>query len=62
MIALQNMSEEQNSNFETFQKDIITYINNEEELIRNIKETSEVNIPKEMYVKRIINLIKGEIL
>lgn len=46
------MSEEQNSNFEILKKDIVSCINNEEELIKNIKETSEVEIPKEVYVER----------
>lgn len=46
------MSEEQNSNFEILIKDIVSCINNEEELIKNIKETSEVEIPKEVYDER----------
>lgn len=55
LLALQNMSEEQNSNFDIFLRDVITCINNEEELMRNIKETSEVDIPREVYVEKIIN-------
>lgn len=49
MAALQEMSEEQNSSSEIFLRDIVVCVNDEEEIMRSIKETSEIEIPKEMY-------------
>jgi len=49
MAALQEMSEEQNSSSEIFLRDIVICVNDEEEIMQSIKETSEVEIPKEMY-------------
>ncbi|XP_014484340.1 PREDICTED: IQ domain-containing protein D-like [Dinoponera quadriceps] len=46
--VLQNTSVEQKSNFEIFLRDVTIHINNEEKLMRSIKETSEVDIPKEI--------------
>ncbi|XP_012232314.2 dynein regulatory complex protein 10-like [Linepithema humile] len=46
--VLQNISEEQNTKSEIFLKDIVTCVNDEEEIMKNIRETSEVEIPKEM--------------
>ncbi|KAL6257141.1 hypothetical protein P5V15_012073 [Pogonomyrmex californicus] len=46
--ALQEISAEQTSNFEIFLKDIVTCINDEEEIMHSIKETSEIEISKEM--------------
>lgn len=62
LLVLQNISEEQNLNSEILLRSIITCVNDEEELMRNIKKISEVNIPKEVYVKIIINLIKNIIM
>jgi len=49
MAVLQEMSEEQNSSSEIFLRDIVICVNDEEEIMQSIKETSEVEIPKEMY-------------
>ncbi|KAL0118221.1 hypothetical protein PUN28_009104 [Cardiocondyla obscurior] len=46
--ALREMSEEQQSNSEIFLKNIVTCINDEEEMMQSIKETSEIKIPKEI--------------
>ncbi|KYM87833.1 hypothetical protein ALC53_03268 [Atta colombica] len=46
--ALQEMSEEQNSSSEIFLRDIVICVNDEEEIMQSIKETSEVEIPKEI--------------
>ncbi|KYQ59543.1 hypothetical protein ALC60_01528 [Trachymyrmex zeteki] len=48
MAALQEMSEEQNSSSEIFLRDIVVCVNDEEEIMRSIKETSEIEIPKEI--------------
>lgn len=47
--VLQRVSEEQTSTFDIFLKNILTCINNEEEIVKSIKKTSEVDIEKEMY-------------
>jgi hypothetical protein len=51
---LQETYKEHDLNTEIFPKDIVTCINNEEKIIRNIMETSEVEIAREMYYKDII--------
>lgn len=43
------MSEEHNSNSEIFLRDIVTCVNDEEKIMQSIRETSEVEIPREMY-------------
>ncbi|XP_032686060.1 uncharacterized protein LOC116851105 [Odontomachus brunneus] len=60
--VLQNMSEEQNSNFDIFLRDIITCVNDEEELMRSIKETSEVDVPREVKdsVLKMLNVREQE--
>ncbi|XP_011166891.1 homeobox protein cut-like 1 isoform X2 [Solenopsis invicta] len=46
--ALQETSDEQNSSSEIFLRDIVTCINDEEEIMRSIKKTSEIEIPREI--------------
>lgn len=46
--ALQEVSEEQDSSSEIFLRDIVTCLNDEEEIMRSIRETSEVEIPREI--------------
>ncbi|XP_011871499.1 PREDICTED: uncharacterized protein LOC105564030 [Vollenhovia emeryi] len=46
--ALREMSEEQDSNSEIFLRDIVTCVNDEEKVIRSIRETSEIKIPAEI--------------
>ncbi|KAH0954616.1 hypothetical protein HN011_003184 [Eciton burchellii] len=46
--ALQETYKEHDLNSEIFPKDIVTCINNEEKIIRNIMETSEVEIAREI--------------
>ncbi|EZA47150.1 hypothetical protein X777_16615 [Ooceraea biroi] len=46
--VLQRTYEEQDLNTEICVSDIVTCINNEEQIMRNIRETSEVEIPKEI--------------
>ncbi|XP_072760893.1 uncharacterized protein [Anoplolepis gracilipes] len=46
--VLQKISDEQNSNFEIFLRDILVCVNDEEEIIRSIRKTSELEIPREM--------------
>ncbi|KYM98275.1 hypothetical protein ALC62_10978, partial [Cyphomyrmex costatus] len=60
--ALQEMSEEQNSRSTIFLRDIVSCVNNEEEIIRSIKKTSEVEIPKEIEesMREMINIKERE--
>ncbi|XP_029666313.1 dynein regulatory complex protein 10-like isoform X3 [Formica exsecta] len=46
--VLQKISDEQNSNFEIFLRDIVVCVNDEEEIMKSIRKTSEVEIPREM--------------
>lgn len=48
-IVLQAASKEEDSNSEIFLKDLVVSLNNEEKIIESVRETSEVEIPKEMY-------------
>lgn len=45
---MQKISDEQNSNFEIFLRDIVVCINDEEELMKSIRKTSELEIPREI--------------
>ncbi|GAB1861312.1 Dynein regulatory complex protein 10 [Camponotus japonicus] len=58
--VLQKISDEQNLNFEIFLKDIVVCVNDEEEIIRNIQQTSEVEIPREIEESMRQMLIVGE--
>ncbi|XP_020293125.1 IQ domain-containing protein D-like isoform X2 [Pseudomyrmex gracilis] len=46
--VLQRVSEEQTSTFDIFFKNILTCINNEEEIVKSIRKTSERDIEKEI--------------
>ncbi|XP_029173447.1 dynein regulatory complex protein 10-like [Nylanderia fulva] len=46
--VLQKLSNEQNSNFEIFIRDMVVCINDEEEIMRSIRKTSELEIPREI--------------
>ncbi|KAL6428103.1 hypothetical protein ACFW04_008465 [Cataglyphis niger] len=58
--ALQKIYDEQKSNFEIFLRDIIVCVNDEEEIMKNIQKTSEVEIPREMEESMQKMLIIGE--
>ncbi|CAL1683440.1 unnamed protein product [Lasius platythorax] len=58
--VLQKISDEQNSNFEIFLRDIVVCVNDEEEIMRSIRKTSELEIPKEMEESMQKMLIVGE--
>ncbi|TGZ51487.1 uncharacterized protein [Temnothorax longispinosus] len=45
--ALREMSGEQDSSSEILLRDIVTCVNDEEEIMRSIRETSEIEIPRE---------------
>ncbi|XP_036145302.1 uncharacterized protein LOC105828955 isoform X2 [Monomorium pharaonis] len=46
--ALQEISDEQSSSFDIFLRDIVTCVNDEKEIMRSIRETSEIEIPREI--------------
>ncbi|KMR05122.1 laminin subunit alpha-2 [Lasius niger] len=58
--VLQKISDEQNSNFEIFLRDIVVCVNDEEEIMRSIRKTSELEIPREMEESMQKMLIVGE--